>query len=664
MKEKLIFFFCIIAILKANAQNNIPVADTIKRANLHTVVITQKGNGNNLQHQSILKKEKLTQQELKKNACCNLAESFETNPTVEVNYNNAITGSKQIQMLGLAGNYVQLLTDLLPTIRGLNYDNGLNNIPGSFVQSISIIKGAGSVTNGFESMTGQIDVELMKPEKMSKLYVNGYLNQFLRSEINMHYAGAINPRWSSAIQLHGSLLKNKIDGNKDGFLDRPLYHQLNGVHRWKYNSYNHIESLFGIKGLIDNKSGGQNTFDSNRQNINTNIYGIGIRTTRLELFNKTSYSRNDEMNQSIGLQTIASQHQINSFYGNQNYNGKHNSLFANVIFQTDIKDCDHELKIGVGNLLDDVKETYQNKNYQRTESVTGVFGEYTYTGNEKFSGILGYRLDYNFLHNRFFSTPRANLKISLSESSSIRLSAGNGFRSAFIFAENNALFATNKTVTVLETLNPEQSWNYGGNYSYCFTQFNNLEGRFSLDLYSTKFQNQIIVDYDWIPGSVYFYNLKGRSYANALQAELYGQLSKSIACRIAYKYNDVRSTYHGQLLTKPFVPLQRALFNIAYEWTKRLKVDFTTQWNDKQRLPSLNSNSEIYSPAFFQLLGQITLLLNKCEVYVGSENITNFRQQQVIENINNPFSVDFDGSKVWGPTLGRTFYLGFRYEMN
>lgn len=648
------------------AQSN---KDSTKNKDLNTIKIIQRNNGNTMDALNPIRTEKLTQVELKKNACCNLAESFESSPTVEVSFSNALTGARQIQMLGLSGVYVQMMTDLLPTIRGLNYTYGFSNIPGSQVNSIFINKGPGSVTNGFESMTGQIDVELQKPERSPRLFINAYMNSRLRSELNTNVAHQFNKKWSTMLMLHGSAIQNKVDMNEDGYLDRPLYKQFNFINRWKYQGKN-LESMFGVKGLYDEKVGGQTNFDNSIPQYDQSAYGFAITTKRFEIFNKTSYSLDATGDKSIGLQANYTDHNIDAFYGLHPYNGVQQSLYANMIYQTHIsKDFSKDiLRLGGGILYDYIVEGYKNTHLSRSEPVSGIFAEYTYINGDKWSALAGVRTDYNFRLNKLFFIPRVNLKYSLNKQASIRASAGSGFRTASILAENAQLFVSNRNIFVTESLNPEYSWNYGLNFSYCFTQ-RQKEGRFSVDVFKTDFENQVIADFDLDPHAVYFYNLKGKSYAWYVQAELYFELLKNLDIRLAYKFNDVKVTQHGILMEKAMNAKHRALFNIAYQTNKKKwKFDFTTQWVGRQRLPDMSANPEAYqlatySPSYFRMLGQITYVMKQLEVYVGSENINNYRQKEVIIDGAHPFGTYFDAGNVWGPVLGRMFYTGFRYTI-
>lgn len=642
--------------------------DSLKNKELKTIHVETRTNGNQVDALKATRYERLGQTELRKNACCNLAESFESNPSVEVSFNNAVTGARQIQMLGLSGVYVQMMTDVLPTVRGLNYNYGFSNIPSTMVHSIYINKGPGSVTNGFESMTGQIDVELMKPEKAPRFFVNAYLNNMNRQELNINTAKTLNKTWSTMLMTHGSNQQLKMDRIQDGFLDQPLSQQLQAINRWKYSG-KHIESMFGVKGLVDQKQGGQVLFDPERSKDSQAYWGFKNNTKRWEAFLKGSYNVDDCGARSIGLQTNFSNHDIKGFYGRQDYRGIQNTLFLNLIYQTYIKEEHHQMRTGGGLLYDDVREQFKGVNLARKEPVAGVFAEYTNTSSEVWSLLLGLRGDYNFRLKKGFMIPRANFKYSWSKQLSMRLSAGSGFRTATIFAENPQVFVSNRSVHINAALQPEYSWNYGLNISYTYKQ-HNKESRMSIDVFRTDFQNQVIADFDHSPQEVWFYNLQGRSYAWYVQAEWYHEVIRNLDIRIAYKFNDVKVTQQGVLVEKVLNARHRALFNAAYMTrNKHWKLDATAQCIGKQRLPDMSKNPEAYrlptySPSFVKLLGQITYSRKLFEVYVGSENMNNFTQQQLIIDAANPYSSYFDAGNVWGPSVGRMLYAGFRYTIN
>lgn len=639
--------------------------DSLKTKELKEVKIESRSTGNSVDDMQALRIERMNHVELRKNACCNLAESFESSPTVEVSFNNAVTGARSIQMLGLSGIYVQMLTDVLPTVRGLNYTYGFSNIPSTQVSNIFINKGPGSVTNGFESMTGQIDIELLKPEISPALFVNGYLNTQGRSELNLNLSKEINSKWSTMLMTHGSFLSNKMDRNHDGFMDIPLYQQMNAIHRWKYRG-KHWEDMFGVKGLYDEKNGGQLAFNSSSDLLSQPYWGFQMKTKRLELFHKGSYNFDGDGNKSLGLQSNLTLHDMNGYYGRRPYQGKQNTLYLNLIYQTYLNCEAKEFRMGASLLYDHIQEKFDQYDLQRKEPVAGIFGEYTYRGSEKWSLLLGSRGDYNFRLKKAYFIPRANFKYSLTSNISLRLSAGSGFRTSNVFAENPSLFVSNRTPVIHGSLLPEYSWNYGANLSYTYKQ-NRKEGRLSFDLFRTDFSNQVVADFDWDHESVHFYNLNGKSYAWYFQAEWYYEWIKNLDVRIAYKFNDARVTQQGVLREKLWNARNRALVNIAYTTrNKHWKADMTLQYTGKQRLAYYSQIPTEYrmpefSPTFFRLLGQLTYVHRSWEIYSGCENMNNYVQKQLVVDPEHPFGNFFDAGNVWGPTMGRVVYVGFRW---
>src|SRR6185436_4501168 len=327
-----------------------------KAINLKEVEITKKRDETFISSMKPIKTEILTTAELKKNACCNLSESFESNPTVDVSFSDAVTGARQIQMLGLSGTYVQMLTDVLPTIRGLGTTFGLKYIPGTWVESINVNKGTGSVANGYESITGQIDVELKKPEESEKVYLNLYGSNEGRAEANLNLTQKVSNKWSTMLMLHGNTLQNKMDGNNDNFLDQPLNDQYAIMNRWKFDSQKRIESMFGIKYLYDNRIGGDIHFNPDYDKLTDRYYGLGINTKRTEAFLKTSYGFPTKEFQSIGLQVSAINHDQHSYFGLREYSGNEKSLYTNLLMQSIIGSTQHKFRTGVSFMLNKYDE--------------------------------------------------------------------------------------------------------------------------------------------------------------------------------------------------------------------------------------------------------------------------------------------------------------------
>jgi len=642
--------------------------------NLQEVIVTSRPQSTFVSTMSVLNTLNISSKELTKAACCNLSESFETSPSVDVSYSDAVTGIKQIQLLGLSGNYTQLLTENVPEIKGLPGSFGLTFIPGPWIEGIQLTKGTGSVANGYESIAGQINIEEKKADNSEKLYLNIYTNSMSRFEANVNSSQKINDRWSTGLLAHANTTFVKNDVNNDGFLDFPLGRQFNVINRWKYMDNNGWVGQFAIKALNDKREAGQMNFDPDTDKLTTNNYGVGINVEQYAFTGKLGYVFPQHKYKSLGIIFSGNIYNNDSYYGLKKYDGKQKSLYANFIYQSVIGTTDHKFRTGLSFVNDNFNETFQAANYRRNEIVPGAFFEYTYTAPEKFSAIAGLRADYHNLYG-FITTPRLNLKYDFTTKTNLRLSAGSGYRVANILAENAGAFVSSRQIEILNPTNhygfgldPEKAWNFGINFIHNF-KLNNRNGSISLDGYRTNFRNQTVVDYDASPQKLQFYNLNGKSYSNSIQAELNYELIRKFDIRLAYRWLDVNTTYQNHLQEKPFVAKHRAFINLAYETTNKWKFDYTTQWLSTKRVPGTASNPPAFrldtrSPSYIQMAAQITKELNpKLELYVGSENLTGYRQKNPILDAANPFSQYFDGSLVWGPVSERMVYLGVRFTI-
>jgi outer membrane receptor for ferrienterochelin and colicins len=615
-----------------------------------------------------MNRQTLSTKELTKAACCNLSESFETNATVDVTYNDALSGTKQIKMLGLDGAYTQTLIEQNSGIRGLSTNYGFSHIPGTWVSSIDITKGVGSVVNGYESISGQINIELLKPEKADRLYVNLYAGDWGRYETNVHLGHKFNKEWSTLLLTHASTVINKNDFNKDGFIDVATGYQLGAVNKWEYEKTGKIMASFGVAANIDNRKGGQIAFNNRAENDAKQIYGVGIQTRHLEAFNKTAFGFVGRPYKSVNLSVNARNYEHDAFYGFKSYNGKEQTLNANLYYQTIINTSDHKIKMGASYLLDNFNETYSvnasDSNFKRTESVPGVFAEYNYEILNKLSLLLGARTDFHNLYGTFFN-PRAHIKVNLSQASVLRFSAGRGMRVANVFVEQPFIMASNRRVIVEETFKPEVAWNYGVSLTHKF-KIAHKNAALVVDFYRTDFQNQIVTDLDQNTQEVHLYNLKGQSYSNSFQTEFNYEPIKHFEVRLAYKWQDVRTNYNGALLQKPLIAKDRVLFNVAYATHyEKWKFDATVKWFGQNRIPNTSSNPmglqmDAYSKPYYTVNAQVTKKFKRFELYTGAENIFNFMQKQQIIDPANPFGNYFDASLIWGPVMGRVFYAGFR----
>ncbi|MDX2195404.1 MAG: carboxypeptidase-like regulatory domain-containing protein [Cytophagales bacterium] len=617
----------------------------------------------------------VTEKELFKAACCNLSESFETNPSVDVSYTDAVTGARQIQTLGLSGIYTQMLQENLPSLRGLASYYGLQYTPGTWVESIQVTKGVGSAAYGYESFAGQINVEHKKPDKKEKLLANIYINDMMRYEANTNVANKLSANWSTATMLHANTMMGKIDMNNDGFIDLPTGYQLNMMHRWKYTHMNGWIAQFGIAPMVDERIGGQSNFDLSNERNNLQPYGIGIFTKRAEGFGKAGYVFPQKKYKSIGLQMHAMYHDQHSFFGIRDYDAKQNSLYINMIYQSIVKHSQHKFKTGITYMTDGYDETLMRIAYRRAEHVIGAYMEYTYTPTDKFTFVQGTRLDYNNLYGLIF-TPRLHIKYDITNNDIIRLSIGKASRTMNIFADNVAALVSSRSVIISTISNNyayglEQSngWNYGVGYTKNFEILSH-DGTISIDAYRTDFQNSVVTDME-NPTQIRYYNMEGfgKTYAASVQSEVNYELLPGLDTRVAYRWLDTKTTYGGVLLTLPYVAAHRVFMNVSYITDNLWKFDFTVSWYSTKRLPNTMVNPAPYvreatSPSYTIMNAQVSKTWFKTlDVYIGSENLGDFRQETLISSSSAPYSPYFDASLVWGPVIGRMIYTGVRYRM-
>jgi outer membrane receptor for ferrienterochelin and colicin len=632
---------------------------------LEEVEVVQRAKTAYVSRMSTINAITITSGELMRAACCNLSESFETSASVDVSYSDAVTGAKQIELLGLAGTYTQMLGENMPNLRGLATSFGLMYVPGSWMESIQVSKGTSSVLNGYESISGQINVEFKKPSHSERLFLNLYQNQMGRSEGNFNIRQNVSPKLSTMLLGHVSNQQLKHDGNHDGFIDEPLYTQYNLFNRWDYNA-RHFEFQFGIKALLEDRRGGQKSFDKALPRDTSNGYGIGLETRRYETFLKTGFIFNRPAT-SLGIQQQFTYHDLNSFFGLNDYKAGQTSYYANVLFQSYISDTRHTYTTGLSFMFDRYSEDLNDSVFNRTEQVPGAFFQYTFSDGERINLILGMRADH---HNDFglFFTPRLHLRYGFNEHTIMRLSAGKGYRSANVLAENTSLLASARKVVFLDTPAMEEAWNYGINLSK-HIDISNRELTLSVDVYRTDFMNQVIVDRDSDISRILVYNLTGRSRSNSLQMEANYELLKGLNVTAAFRVNDVKMTLADEFQTKPLVNKYKGLLSLSYITPlRKWQFDFTSQFNGQSRLPETSSLPENhrmpdYSPSYTILNAQVTKYFRKWNMYLGAENLTNFRQKHPIIAPEKPFGNHFDSSMVWGPIYGIKAYIGLRYTL-
>ena len=616
----------------------------------------------------------IDKKELLKAACCNLSESFETNATVDVSFSNAVTGTKQLKMLGLDQKYTSLTQELLPQIRGLASAYGLNFIPGRWIESIQLTKGGSTVTNGYESITGQINTELLKNAEKPETSLNLFADFNGRAEANITHVAPINEHWSQTFLLHGNGTFGDTDMNEDTFLDRPKGTQLNAAYLLNYNDLEHsgLSSHFGINFVKDERTSGQIGFDKRLPQSDQSLYGVGIDISRFQVWNKTGYVFKGKPYQSLGWMNQYVYHQQDSFFGLRNYFGKQQTYYSNLIFESIIGNTNHKYKAGASFMYDGYQEKYLTDNFSRNEIVPGAFAEYTLTG-AKYTLVTGARVDFHNLAGTQF-TPRMNFKYDFTPKTILRLSAGRGFRTANVFAENQQYFASNRTIQVMQNggniygLKPEIAWNYGASLQQEFKLFGR-KSTIIADFFRTDFQDQVLVDLDRSPQQLTFYNLDGKSFASSFQTQFDFSPFKNFEVRLAYKYYDVQADYVDGRREVPFMAKQRGFVNLAYATNKNKNEGFwsfdtTLNMVGKQRLPNTSSNPAefqlpMYSNFYAVLNAQIARNFNKkIRAYVGGENLTSYHQEHAIVDFKNPFGNYFDGGMVYAPIMKANFYVG------
>ncbi len=621
--------------------------------------------------------------ELLKAACCNLAESFETNPSIDVNFSDAISGSKQIRMLGLTSPYILIAEENIPNVRGASQAYGLSFTPGTWVESIQITKGAGSVTNGYESISGQINTELIKPSTDIPFFLNLYGSTDSRFEINAHFNEKLNKKWSTSLFVHGNYRVHKNDMNKDGYLDNPIGNQLNVMNRWQYvNSDKGLIAILSARYMKDQKQTGQLDYDPQIHKGQQIYWGSEINTDKFDVSSKIGYVFPDMPFQSIGWQNSVSYHRQNSYFGNNLYDITQRSIFSNLVFSSIINNTKHKFTTGLQFSYDNYDEKLYNYalyDFSRTDNSVGTYFEYTFDNTDNFALVLGGRVDYS---NRLglFATPRLHLRYNVWKDGVFRLSAGRGKRLANIIAENQQLLASNRMFLIRSMqgkgygLDPEIAWNYGVSFNQKF-QLLGRNSDITFDFYRTNFENQIVVDLDYSAQQVQFYNLYGKSYANSFQVEWNYNPFKHFNIRSAYKYYDIKTNYSKGLLERPLQAKHRFFANLEYQTHQTEKggnwrFDFTWNWLGKQRLPYTGDNSvenrlADYANAFSTFNAQITKVFNdRFEIYLGGENISDYHQHRVILGADDPFGREFDSSIIYAPIFGKMYYAGLRFKVN
>ena len=637
---------------------------------------------------------KISSEELLKAACCNLAESFETTPSIDVNFSDAISGRKQIKMLGLASPNILISVENIPSIRGALNAYGLTFIPGTWIESIQVAKGSGSVVNGYESVSGQINAELLKPMSDKKFFANAYYNSMERFELNTHYSTKLTEKIDYGLYLHADKKDNRDDHNNDNFGDAPTGQQINILNRFQYtNAIKGLVGFFDINYVGDERVYGEIDYfdpaiipgtpinDSWGGSADSNI----IRSTL-----KFGYVDPDITYRSLGLQLSYSNVDQGADFGNSFHDTRHTSFYSNLVYNSIIGDTRSKIKTGISFAYDNYDESVNNLNtsffnLDRTEKSIGAYFEYNYDNLENLNLSAGIRYDnHNIIGN--FISPRLHIRYQALPKTTIKMSAGKANRIANLFSENQKLFYSSRLISFSSAdassefmsynyfdMKPEVAWNYGASIIQSFKLFGK-DSQLIIDYYITDFDSRVVVDWE-SPSNILFYNLVGRSYAKSFQAQFSYSLANRMDLLFAYKNTEAKTDYISGRLQNPLTPSNRFFLNLSYdgpsnEKSRKWKFDLTYNHLGKQRIPSTIQNPEIFrldpfSSKLDLINSQITRVFSDSfEVYLGVENLTNYKQNDGIISNSDPFGQYFDATMIYGPVSGRMSYLGLRYKIN
>ena len=651
----------------AQEQKDSSEVNTLDGHALHEVTVSAH-RGGRVKTSGLGNTELISSKELLRAACCNLGESFTTNPSVDVNYADAATGAQQIKLLGLSGTYVQMLSENIPNYRGLASPYALGYIPGPWMQSIQVSKGASSVKNGYESITGQINVEFKKPQATPWANANVYLNSDQKLEANLGANLHLSDKWSAALLGHYEILDKAHDDNDDGFADMPKMRQGSLMGRVAYMSDSYMFQA-AVKGLKEHREGGQNVHNAQFTMHNAQSpYLIDITNERYEAFTKNAFILNPERMTNIALILSGSIHHERSLYGNTPYDADQRNGYASLMFETDF-DEHHSLSTGISlnhDWLDDQNHWYPpyldygiTSGQVTDETTPGIYAQYTYKIGEQFTLMGGLRWDHSNLWGSFV-TPRMHVKYSPSDIITLRGSVGKGYRTPHILAENSYLLASNRMLRINGDIGQEKAWNYG-----LSAQMKIPVGERTLELnaeyYYTHFLQQAIIDYDM--GQVHKMGDGDKSFSHTIQIDATYEVLPKLNVTAAWRWNDVKATYNGELRQKPMNSRYKGLLTASYApGLGKWQFDATLQLNGGGRLPDNHGNGlwDEHFKAYEQVSAQVTRFFRHWSIYAGGENLTGFKQKNAIIGADNPWGKDFDATMIYGPVHGRVFYIGAR----
>lgn len=637
-------------------------------AELDEVTVTARAAGRRRLIGSATNTELLTSGELKRAACCNLGESFSTSPSVDVNYTDAATGARQIKLLGLPGTYVQMLTETVPALRGAAAQFGLGYIPGPWMESIQVSKGASSVKNGYEAVTGQINIEMLKPQTDRTLAVNMYADHMGKVEANLSGNLHFGPEWSGSLLLHGENAFATHDTNADTFSDTPGVRQFSVMNRWARMGSDHIFQA-AVKYLDERRESGQRGHHA--EHIN-DPYLIDITTRRGEAFVKNAYIFDHASGGNVALILSGSIHDQKGSYGRRIYDVNQRNLYGSLLFERDMGSL-HNLSAGLSLNIDDYRQRFRLvadatlplTRLDRSETTPGAYVQYTFNLNSRLIVMGGLRYDHSSIYGNML-TPRLHARWNVSDAISAHISAGKGYRTPYALADNSYLLASARQIVIDPGLRQEEAWNYGGGLSGKVYPWGKPLS-WNVEYYYTDFRHQTVVDLDASPSLAIIGNLTGHSFSHAFQADITFDLLSDLTVSAAWRYTDVRLDYGRGLVQKPLTSRSKGLFSVGYTPMMGIwQFDATLAINGGGRLPAPAADTPLWQSrykAFPTLNAQITRNFRHWAIYLGGENLTGYRQKHPIVGASDPWGADFDATMIYAPLHGAMVYAGFRYTL-
>ena len=723
------------------AQESAATADTtVTATQLGEVVVEGAVRGNYTSQAAMLKTETISRVGLAKMACCTVAESFENSAAVTVGYSDAVSGARQIRMLGLAGIYTQLLDESRPMMRGLAAPYALDYTPGDWLRSIQVAKGVSSVTSGHEAITGQINLEYRRPTDEERLHVNFYLNDMLRPELNLSSAWHLkqDKSLSTIVLVHGSLDTDwremgAMDRNHDGFRDQPAARQVDVANRWLWLAPDGMQLRWGARFTADERIGGQLHFHHNQAEhdelmrkwrsgdhktrdaflnfAGTSPYGTHISNREVSAYVKaalpvgTPVATDDggELRSNVALIADFAHFETTSYFGLNDYRARDNTGTLTVRYDHHFSPT-ATLAMGAQGRLTNIRERLdqdhlafagsyflfypQWRTFDRREREAGACAEWTQRLlDDRLTLVAGVREDYNSLYRRWSFTPRGHVKWNITPRTTLRLSGGTGFRSPSPISDNLGLLATGY-LTFFDDIGQwrqERAVNFGGSLTQTFTLGHDRNASVSVDWFRTQFSQMTYADQEGSQSMIRIFLNTGRNYSDTWQIDFNWSPVARLDVLATFRYTNSKITLQEMAaedigagnarftptgpavrVERPLVHRYKGVLNVSYATKfRRWVFDFTAQLNGPARIPSLTGRfaDSSHSPAYATLFAQVTHKISRGEVYVGCENITDYRQRDLIIGSESPYLNTFNASRVWGPVMGRRFYVGLRWNV-